>query len=118
MLGWLSTDGDVPGGGLPSASGGLPLDGGNGQVVRCRAGPFVGRVQVRLLGVDDEPEGKGRPKRGQKLLQEKYGQVPSTSKRVQRRGIGEYRAANFRDFFTSRLTEPLADGHSCSRWAK
>jgi hypothetical protein len=31
--------------------------------------------------------------------------------------FGEYRAANFRVFFTSRLTEPLADGHSCSRWA-
>jgi hypothetical protein len=43
------------------------------------SGPFVGRFQVRLLGVDDESEGKGRPKRGQKLLQEKYGQVPSTS---------------------------------------
>jgi hypothetical protein len=32
----------MSGGGLPSASGGLPLDGGNGQVVRCRAGGFDG----------------------------------------------------------------------------
>jgi hypothetical protein len=27
------------------------------------------------------------------------------------------REPNFRVFFTSRLTEPLPDGHSCSRWA-
>jgi hypothetical protein len=52
MLGWLSMDGDVPGGGLPSASGGLPLDGENGQVVRCRAGGFDGLRMTSAGGFD------------------------------------------------------------------